>query len=119
MLVADTCPYANSTQSACNHNDKEITLSRRPFIEPGEFKTAIQLEIVEFSFVALEQRPRRFGTTFWRGGGACGPCVAIELQRAYKGGRRYELFSMCALSSAIDPNLTVPCGSCASIEPSA
>ena len=31
----------------------------------------------------------------------------------------YELRSICARSSAIDPNLTVPSGSLASIEPSA
>ena len=31
----------------------------------------------------------------------------------------YELLSICARSSAIEPNLTVPCGSLASIDPSA
>src|SRR2546422_2382114 len=31
----------------------------------------------------------------------------------------YELVSICARSSAIEPNLTVPCGSLASIDPSA
>jgi peptide-methionine (R)-S-oxide reductase len=30
----------------------------------------------------------------------------------------YELLSMCARNSAMEPNRTVPCGSCASIEPS-
>ena len=30
----------------------------------------------------------------------------------------YELLSMCARSSAIEPNLTVPSGSLASIDPS-
>jgi hypothetical protein len=34
-------------------------------------------------------------------------------------GVAYELLSMCARSSAIEPNLTVPCGSLASIDPSA
>lgn len=32
---------------------------------------------------------------------------------------RYELFSICARSSAIEPKRTVPCGSWASMEPSA
>ena len=31
----------------------------------------------------------------------------------------YELFSICARNSAIEPKRTVPCGSCASMEPSA
>jgi hypothetical protein len=31
----------------------------------------------------------------------------------------YELLSICARNSAIEPNLTVPCGSLASIDPSA
>jgi hypothetical protein len=42
------------------------------------------------------------------------PTTAIKLEAS-----GYALLSICARNSAIDPKRTVPCGSCASIEPSA
>ncbi len=45
--------------------------------------------------------------------------TALKFAPGARRPRSYELFSMWARSSAIDPKRTVPCGSCASIEPSA